>query len=106
MNAINPQNLLSAMRALELQSKNIKPADGMGANTVNDFSNVLGSAINQLNDVVIGSEQKMNAYTAGEEKDLVSVMVSMNQAKIGLTAAAEIRNKFIDFYQEISNMPI
>jgi len=88
--------------SMQERGVNIKTA----AEPSNQFSNILGSAINELNNVVITSENKMDAYTRGEEKDLVSVMVSMNDARLGLTMATELRNRFIDFYQEISKLSV
>jgi flagellar hook-basal body complex protein FliE len=48
----------------------------------------------------------MANYAAGGDVDVADVMVTMEKATMATELAVQIRNKFIDGYQEIIRMQI
>jgi flagellar hook-basal body complex protein FliE len=71
-----------------------------------NFGDTLSNAMNNLKDLHNQAENKMADYAAGGDVDVADVMVTMEKATMASELAVQIRNKFIDGYQEIIRMQI
>ncbi|HET7656799.1 MAG TPA: flagellar hook-basal body complex protein FliE [Bacillales bacterium] len=76
------------------------------AQTGKAFANMLGQALDQVNQAKLQSDQEAQNMINGKATNLHNVMISAQKAEITLTAAVEIRNKVIDAYQNIMRMQI
>jgi flagellar hook-basal body complex protein FliE len=48
-----------------------------------------------------------SAYEAGDKSvDLTNVMLEMQKASLAFRAMTEVRNKLVDAYQQVMNMPV
>ncbi len=74
--------------------------------TGTDFSNYLNSAINQVNDLQLQSEQIANDFAAGKTDNIIEVFNASAKAGLALDLTMEIRNKVLDAYQEIMRMQV
>jgi flagellar hook-basal body complex protein FliE len=83
-------------------SYNEKGAGLKGTN----FGDTLAQAMNNLKDLHDQAEVKMANFAAGGDVDVADVMVSMEKASMATELAIQIRNKFLDGYQEIIRMQI
>jgi flagellar hook-basal body complex protein FliE len=72
----------------------------------NNFGDTLTNAMNNLKDLHNQADSKMSEYAAGGDVDVADVMVTMEKASLASDLAVQIRNKFIDGYQEIIRMQI
>lgn len=70
------------------------------------FSNNLKTAIEQLNQTQLESEQKTIALVNGEVDDLHDVMVTAQKANLMMSMAVEVQSKVIDAYNEMMRMQI
>jgi flagellar hook-basal body complex protein FliE len=70
------------------------------------FGDMLAHAMNNLKDVHDQAEVKMANYAAGGDVDVADVMITMEKASMATDLAIQIRNKFLDGYQEIIRMQI
>lgn len=71
------------------------------------FGDLFSNAINKVNELQQNSAQLSAAYATGDESvDITDVMVASEKATIGFQATVQVRNKVIDAYQDIMNMPI
>lgn len=70
------------------------------------FSNNLKTAIEQLNQTQLESEQKTIALVNGEVDDLHDVMVTAQKANLSMSMAVEVQSKVIDAYNEMMRMQI
>ncbi|MEJ2668938.1 MAG: flagellar hook-basal body complex protein FliE [Gammaproteobacteria bacterium] len=71
------------------------------------FTDVLGAAIHKVNDLQQESAALKTAFTHEEPGvDLTAVMVASQKASLATTAAIQVRNKFVQAYEEIMKMPI
>lgn len=70
------------------------------------FSNNLKTAIEQLNQSQLESEQKTIALVNGEIDDLHDVMVTAQKANLSMSLAVEVQSKVIDAYNEMMRMQI
>lgn len=73
-------------------------------NSVVNFSNILKEQLDKLNEKQIEAENKTIGLITGEEKDLHNVMLNVEEAKMSLELAIQIRNKFVEAFQEINRI--
>jgi|KBSMisStaDraftv2_1062788.scaffolds.fasta_scaffold1521320_2 flagellar hook-basal body complex protein FliE len=72
-----------------------------------DFANLLKQGLDKVNE----TQTKANTLATQFEKgvagvELPQVMVEMQKANVSFRALTEVRNKFVDAYREIMNMPL
>lgn len=75
-------------------------------NSKASFQDIIDSAINNLNDNQLKVEDNVKKFLAGEVQDVHTVVVTMEEAKLSMQLAVEVRNKLVEAYQEISRMQI
>ena len=114
--AVRPDvaQLLSEMRQIREQ---IAPA-GIGENSVGpseraesgsnvDFSELLTSAIDQVNAVQKESGRLATAYQQGDPNvTLAQVVIASEKSGVAFEAMTEIRNRLVNAYEDVMNMPI
>lgn len=70
----------------------------------NKFSNILKSALNQVNSLQIQSDEYKELLATGEIDNLHDVTIAAEKANISLQLTLAIRNKLVEAYQEIMRM--
>ncbi|TYO95488.1 flagellar hook-basal body complex protein FliE [Desulfallas thermosapovorans] len=70
------------------------------------FREVFDRAMQNLNEKQLNSEQTIKNFLTGEVQDLHTVMIAMEEAKLTMQLAVEVRNKVIEAYQELARMQI
>ncbi|MBR9805280.1 flagellar hook-basal body complex protein FliE [bacterium] len=109
-------NLLQEMRALKARAKgfqSISPADDTavaqapGSVVKSDFQQLLSQAVDQVNAVQKESANLAKAYEAGDPNVMLSqVVVASEKSSIAFEAMTEVRNRLVNAYEDIMNMPI
>ena len=69
-----------------------------------DFDNVLGDFVKNVNKDQIDSKQMINDFIEGKDVELHEVMVAGQKAKTSLELLMQIRNKTVDMYKELTRM--
>lgn len=78
-----------------------------GAGAPTDFGALLKASINAVNDTQQAAGQKVQRFEVGDpQMELGEVMVALQKADISFKAMTEVRNKLVDAYKDIMNMPI
>ena len=95
--SIGTSSLLNNISLNEVNSDN---------NTGTNFSEVLGDAINKVNDAEINANNKIEALIKGEDVSMHEVMLAMQESQLSLQALIEVRNKTVEAYQEISKLQL
>jgi flagellar hook-basal body complex protein FliE len=81
-----------------------KAATGVSAA---DFGKLLKQGIDSVNASQQGAAKLADAFERGAPGvDLASVMLESQKATVSFRALAEVRNRLVNVYQEIMNMPI
>jgi flagellar hook-basal body complex protein FliE len=94
-NAINPQGL---------RPDGIGGAGEAGAA---GFGQTLNKALDNVSRVQRESGELQKAFEMGDPRaDLARVMVAMQQSSVAFKATAEVRNRLVQAYQDVMNMPI
>jgi flagellar hook-basal body complex protein FliE len=64
------------------------------------FGNLLNEAIQQVNDVEKSSQDELQKFLSNKS-DLHSVMIALEKADLSFQTMMQVRNKFVQAYQEI-----
>ena len=72
-----------------------------------DFNEMFSNAINSVNETQKSSGALATAYQQGDPNvSLSQVMVASQKASVSFQAVTQVRNKLVEAYQDIMNMPI
>ncbi len=78
----------------------------MGLDKDKGFKDLLMDSINKINSYNEKAERDIVSFIKGGENEVHNLMISMEEAKLTLQMAVEIRNKFVEAYQELSKIQI
>lgn len=106
---IKAQALYQEMQGMAEQTKL-----GLGeANTIQGnpssqkFADLLSQAIGTVNSMQLESKDKAIAFEMGDKSlSLADVMVTKEKAGIAFEATVQVRNKVLEAYKQIINMPV
>ncbi len=71
------------------------------------FGDMFSAAINSVNDTQQTSANLSTAYQQGDAGvSLSQVMVASQKASVSFQALTQVRNKIVEAYQDVMNMPI
>ena len=73
---------------------------------IDNFSQILGTAINSLGQKEAVANQAVASLAAGENIEIHQVMLAMQEADIAFQLAMQVRNKLVDGYEEIMRMQV
>lgn len=83
----------------------VEPGEKKDAGGVS-FSEMFDNALKKLNDSQIKADNLTHGLLTGEIEDIHQVTIAMQEAKLTMQLAVEVRNKVIEAYQEISRMQV
>ena len=104
MDKIDASDLLSQIRTLgkELQ---VSPTPTPPSN--GNFGQLLKTSLDAVNQTQQHAGQLKAGFEAGtSDKSLAEVMIAAQKADLSFRAVTEVRNKLVQAYQEIMNMPV
>jgi flagellar hook-basal body complex protein FliE len=99
-------NVLSAIPigpALSALSPVSASAAGTGEGT---FSDAISAAMSQVESAQISAKQSATDLLTGGEGDVHTVALAAQKADLSLELFQQVRNKFVQAYQEIMKMPM
>ncbi|QVM89933.1 flagellar hook-basal body complex protein FliE [Pseudomonas entomophila] len=71
------------------------------------FADMLGQAIGKVHETQQASSQLANAFEIGKSGvDLTDVMIASQKASVSFQALTQVRNKLVQAYQDIMQMPV
>lgn len=77
-----------------------------GATSGAGFAEALDAAVKSVDSRQLEADELMRGLATGENVDLHSTMIALEEANIALRAMGSVRDKVVDAYQSIWNMPI
>lgn len=99
--AVDPIAFLPASRDIVLEPTLRGAAAGGG-----DFAAWLSQSVQHVSEQLAGADQGMQRLAAGQAQSLHEVMISLEQARLGVQLLAQVRNRLLDAYQEVLRMPV
>lgn len=104
MKAMEQAASLDRAKPTNLAGTAVQPSQGA---TPPSFGDVFKSAVDQVNGLQKESASLSNAYVQGEPGiDITRVMVASQKSSIATQAMIQVRNKLVESYKEVMNMPV
>lgn len=113
-------SILSQIRAHQVQTQgalgnapaigDVRPGNAVdvgGTSGASNFQQTLTHAIEGVSKTQGESAALQQAFELGDPRaDLARVMVAMQQSQVAFKATVEVRNRLVQAYQDIMNMPV
>jgi flagellar hook-basal body complex protein FliE len=109
-NELSQQDLINQAAALNTRPNNqmdFSSANASGNSTTPSIGEMMGNAINQVNETQKHAGSLSTRYTQGDpDIDLPEVMVAMQKSSVSFQAMSQVRNKLLEAYKDVMNMPV
>lgn len=107
MNTSAVDNLLAQMRTAAAAAGLREPAQPPAQAGRVDFANVLKSSLDGVAQAQSKSEEMQKAFVLGDDRvSLSDTMIAMQKSSIQFQTAVQVRNKFVQAYNDIMNMQV
>ena len=108
MDKVGMDNVLAQLRAASAMAGGNAPAGAAAkSNSAVDFSQVLKTAVDQVNSTQLETNKLAKQFEMGEPNaNLQDVMISLQKANISFQTMVQVRNKLVNAYQDIMNMQV
>lgn len=111
---VDINRLLLEMRTLKSQTQafggvqSVQPQErGVPATRGVAFGDVMSQAVNKVNEIQSTSSTLAESYIRGDRNvDISEVMIASQKASVAFSAMTQVRNKLVDAYKDIMNMPV
>lgn len=104
MSDFNVNQVLNQMRTMSLQAAG-RPIQETTGST--DFSSLLQQSLASVNNVQQSASKMVDAFEMGAPNvSLAEVMVETQKANVSFQAALQVRNKLVEAYKDVMNMPM
>jgi flagellar hook-basal body complex protein FliE len=71
-----------------------------------DFAHMVGSGISQVNEGLVSSQADLQRLATGDVHNLHQVMMNLEETRLSFQLLLQVRNRFLEAYQSVMNMPI
>ncbi len=103
MSEMNINQVLAQMRAMSIEASG-KP---QAASQEGDFAVMLKQSIDAVNNTQKSSGELAKAFEMGDpDVSLAEVMIASQKASVSFQAMVQVRNKLVEAYQDVMNMPM
>jgi len=100
---MNIERVLAQMRTLATRSQGIESK----TEDVQGFGDLLQQSIQQVNSTQQAAAQMATRFETGEsDVGLEQVMVGLQKSNLSFQAMVQVRNKLVEAYKDVMNMPI
>lgn len=84
-----------------------RPAGPEKASETPGFGDMLSQAVDKVNDLQSTTSELRTAYEQGDPNvDITRVMIASQKASVSFDALSQVRNRVVQAYEDIMNMPI
>src|SRR5258708_6115157 len=77
-----------------------------GAAAGSDFGPWLTQALGRVNSDLVQADAGLQQLATGQVENLHQVMISLEEARLGLQLVVQVRNRLLEAYQEILRMQV
>jgi flagellar hook-basal body complex protein FliE len=103
MSNMDINQVLAQMRVMRDQAR----SSAVQPQSTTDFSSLLTDSINKVNDTQQQADKLAQAFeTGGTDASLAEVMISLQKASVSFQAMVQVRNKLVEAYKDVMNMPM
>ncbi|MDA3806432.1 MAG: flagellar hook-basal body complex protein FliE [Thiomicrorhabdus sp.] len=115
MSQIDTQSLMLQMRSLAAQAgtmpvdnvANVDPAGQESQDKVDGFADLLAKSVESVSAEQHKSGDMKSSFEKGDDDtDLSEVMLQVQKASLSFQAMTQVRNKLVEAYKTVINMPL
>ena len=110
MSEINSNELLSQLQILakKVQAGKVGQAHNtLEVSQARQFSELIKNSINEVNDRQMKAAEMAAAFELNDANvPLSKLMIEMQKARVSFEALKQVRNKLVDAYKQVMNMPM
>ncbi len=104
MNEMNINQVLAQMRSMSVEAAS-KPTEV--ANDRSDFAALLKDSIDSVNQTQQTAGRLSESFELGDPQvTLAEVMIASQKASVSFQAMLQVRNKLVEAYKDVMNMPM
>ncbi|MCF3096886.1 flagellar hook-basal body complex protein FliE [Aeromonas australiensis] len=103
---ISASSLMQEMQALKIEAgtTSLTPP---ARSVTSDFGQLLQQALGNVNELQGAANDLRTRFDMGDKSvDLAEVMIAGQKSSIAFEATVQVRNKMVDAYKTIMNMPV
>lgn len=109
---IAANSLYAEMQSLSTHARNnitpeVKPDQGVAKSSTTDFGELFQKALSNVNDLGHESKAKVTAFEMGDKSvSIADAMIAKEKSGVAFEATLQVRNKVLEAYQKIMQMPV
>tara|TARA_B100000676_G_C18022073_1_gene813247 strand:+ start:186 stop:596 length:411 start_codon:yes stop_codon:yes gene_type:complete len=105
---VRPNAEMDAVARISKQAEQAASVNEIsGDNTVPDFQSMFKNAIDNVNENQQTAAQLATRFEQGDPSiDLPEVMIALQKFSVSFQAMTQVRNKLVEAYKDIMNMPV
>ena len=106
---VQMNSLLQQMQEMQrIASQDVRPKEVLHTtdSAAPSFSNMFTQALDNVNNLQQTAGQLQESYLRGDNVDITRVMVASQKAGVAFQAVVQVRNKLVDAYKDVMNMPV
>ena len=96
---------IEALEALQPQAMQVQQVGASGA-AAPGFANWVEHELGSLNSQLVSAEQGIQKLASGNAENLHEVMLALEQARLALQVASQVRTRVLEAYQEVMRMQV
>ncbi len=108
LQGMKPSELQQVRSArLENEVTSVQSLPEVGDSAVPNFQTMFKNAVNNVNEQQQVANNLATRFEQGDANiDLPEVMIALQKSNVSFQAMTQVRNKLVDAYKEIMNMPV
>lgn len=71
----------------------------------NDFADTLKSSLGEVNNLQTDKKEMIEAFASGKSENVHELMISLEKAGVAMQMTSAVRNKVMESYRELMQMP-
>ena len=104
-NNMDINQVLAQMRVMAAQAQS--QADPIQETNQASFADLLKQSVDSVNETQMEAKRLTSALETGADNvDLAQVMIAVQKSSLSFDAMVQVRNKLVDAYKTVMNMPI
>ncbi len=96
--------VLAQMRTMGVEARALDPGTPVAGN---EFAGLLRQSIDSVSETQMRAGELKTAFEVGEPNvELADVMIAVQKSSVSFQAMVQVRNKLVDAYKDVMNMPL
>ena len=91
-----------------LQDKNLSSqyTKSIGSNSSKSFGSTIEDSLKKVNELQLEKDKMIEEFAVGKNENVHEVMIALQKADVAMKLTSAVRNKVIEAYKQLINMPM